>query len=153
MGRMNKAFVKEIEDTGRRHCPACGSLGVGVRQETLVAHLRPEALAGLSSTGYFCPFENCDVVYFDDFERTATIGALVNPVFPKHPDAPLCACFGLTRDDIEQDVREGVVTRTRSVVERAKTAEARCHELAADGQPCVGAVQRCYMKLAGRDTA
>ena len=34
-------------------------------------------------------------------------GDLDGPVYPKDPDAPICACFGLTRLDIEADVREG----------------------------------------------
>ena len=45
-------------------------------------------------------------------------GDLNKPVYPKNPDAPICACFGLTRQDIEQDVSEGVVTREDEVSRR-----------------------------------
>ena len=51
---------------------------------------------------------------------------LARPVYPKDPTAPICACFGLTRHDIEQDVAEGVVTRTKAVLEKAKSSQARC---------------------------
>jgi hypothetical protein len=144
---MNKAFVREPEDTGQRHCPRCGSLAVLATVEAVREHLSAEALANISEIAWFCPFPRCEVAYFDPFERVATIEQLTQPVWPKDPDAPLCSCFGLTRDDIEQDIREGVVTRVRATVEKAKTPEARCHTLAADGHSCVGEVQRYYMKL------
>ena len=56
-------------------------------------------------------------------------------VYPKDPAAPLCACFGLTRAEIEQDVREGVVTRTKAALGKANSPQARCSERAANGRP------------------
>lgn len=144
---MNKAFVREPEDTGQRHCPRCGSLAVTATAEAVREHLDAAALANLSETAWFCPFPRCEVAYFDTFERVATVEQLRYPVWPKDLEAPLCSCFGLTRDDVEQDIREGGVTRVRATVERAKTAEARCQSLAPDGRSCVGEVQRYYMKL------
>lgn len=61
-----------------------------------------------------------------------------------HPE--ICACFGLTRADIEEDVREGGVIRTKAVLKRAKSPEARCLETAANGRPCVAFVQKYYMQ-------
>jgi hypothetical protein len=61
----------------------------------------------------------------------------------------MCACFGLTRRDIEQDVAEGVVTRVRAIVEKAKSPDARCAHMAANGQPCTAYVQQYYMLLRG----
>lgn len=144
---MNKAFVREPEDTGQRHCPRCGSLGTLATAAAVHEHLRPEALGSLSDTAWFCPFPRCEVAYFDTFERVVTVEQLRYPVWPKDPAAPLCSCFGLTCDDVEQDIREGVVTRVRAVVERAKSPEARCQALAPDGRSCVAEVQRYYMKL------
>ena len=68
---MNKAFVREPDETGERKCPRCGSLGVTVHAETLVANLAPEALRGLSESAFFCPFPRCEVAYFDAFDRVA----------------------------------------------------------------------------------
>ena len=59
---------------------------------------------------------------------------------------PSCACFGLTRHDIEQDISEGVVTRVKAILEKAKSSEARCAQMAANGQPCVAYVQKYYMQ-------
>lgn len=143
---MNKAFVKESDGSGATYCPRCGSLGTPVGEVTIAAQLAPELARGLADTGYFCPFPTCEVVYFDDFERTILASALGRPVYPKDADAPICGCFGLTEADIEQDLAEGGVTRVRALVERSRTAEAHCELRAVSGQCCVGDVQRYYMR-------
>lgn len=146
---MNKAFVREPEDTGQRHCPRCGSLGESVGPDVLQEHLRPEARSAISDTAFFCPYPQCAVAYFDLFERLVEIDALARPVWPKDLEAPICACFGLTRDDVEADLAEGTVRRTKETVQRANSPEARCSTLAANGRSCVGEVQRYYMKRRG----
>jgi len=94
------------------YCPRCGSPGQPVGRETIQAYLSAEKIKMVADPANFCPSPQCNVVYFD---------------------APICACFGLTRADIEQDVREGVVTRVRAIIERAKSPEARCSQMAANG--------------------
>lgn len=145
---MNKAFVKEIDATEGR-CPRCNSPGTPVGPETLHAHLSPEQVHELTEAAFFCPFDRCDVVYFDVFDRAVTQAEVRTPVYPKDPTAPICACFGLTEDDVAEDVREGVVTRVKSILEKAKSSDARCGILAPSGQCCVPEVQRCYMRLRG----
>ena len=142
---MNKAFVKEPEEHGDR-CPRCGSRGEIVYQATLKAHLAAEDAARFSDSAYFCPLESCDVAYFDRFERSVLIDQLLRPVYPKDPMAPICPCFGLTCDDIEQDIEDGVVTRVRAHREQAMSDAARCTIHAPDGQSCIPAVQRYYMR-------
>jgi len=146
---MNKAFVREPDDTGQLHCPACGSLGTLVHRETWQAFVRDDLSGGLAETAFFCPFPRCEVVYFDMFERRVSTEGLRVSVWPKDPDAPICGCFGLTRQDVEADIDEGGVRRVRAVVEKAKTPEAQCRTRSADGQNCTGEVQRLYMKLRG----
>jgi hypothetical protein len=146
---MNKAFIREPEQTSDLHCPACGSLGVAVVRETWQAHVADPSAVQLSESAFFCPYDKCDVVYFDMFERQVRTAALRHGVYPKDPQAPLCGCFGLTTSDVEADISEGVVTRVRAIVEKAKGPEARCLTQAASGQSCVGEVQRCYMRLRG----
>ena len=142
---MNKAFVRE-SDSQVEYCPRCGTQGQPVGQETLEAFLPGELRGRVANPASFCPTPQCPVVYFDAFERVVVATELGRPVYPKDPDAPLCGCFGLTRDDIERDVAEGVVTRTRACVERAKSPEARCARAAVNGQPCVAWVQKYYMQ-------
>jgi hypothetical protein len=146
---MNKAFVREPDDTGERHCPACGSLAIAVQGETWRLHVVDSAADGLAETAFFCPFPRCDVAYFDIFERTLKLDVLRHPVYPKDPQAPICACFGLTAEDVEADIAEGGVRRVRAIIDKAKTPAAHCHTAAASGQSCVGEVQRYFMKLRG----
>jgi Zinc binding domain len=146
---MNKAFVKEQDSTEGR-CPRCGSPGTVVFQETLRAHLAPDALQHLTESAFFCAQPRCSVVYFDLFDRVVEEAAVKTPVYPKNPAAPLCACFGLAREDVEEDIREGTVTRTRACVEKAKSPEARCAVVSPSGQSCVAEVQRYYMKMRER---
>lgn len=145
---MNKAFTREPEATDAR-CPHCGSAGTVVYHETLAAHLSPEALAQFTDSAFFCPFAGCDVVYFDLFDRVIEESAVKTPVYPKNLQAPLCACFGLTCDDVDLDIAEGVVTRTRACIEQAKSPEAHCGVASPSGQSCVTELQRYYMRRRG----
>lgn len=145
---MNKAFIRE-QDQAVEHCPRCGSLGQPVGRVTLDAHIPPSLRADLADTAVFCPYPQCEVGYFDAFERTITTDALAKPVYPKDAQAPICACFGLTIEDIERDVDEGSVARVKALLEKANSDQARCATAAANGRSCVPEVQRCYMKLRG----
>ncbi len=142
---MNKAFVREPDSTAD-YCPGCGSKGEPVGTETLKEFLTDEQRGAITESANFCPSPRCEVVYFDSFERTVVAADIQRPVYPKDPTAPICACFGLTREDIEQDVREGVTTRVKAIIEKAKTSAARCRQKAANGQPCIAYVQKCYMQ-------
>ena len=142
---MNKAFVREPDHLAD-YCPRCGSKGEQVASITLKTHLTDLQLGRIADPANFCPSPQCPVAYFDGFERVVLAADLRHPVYPKDPNAPICACFGLTRAEIEQDVREGVATRTKAVLERARSSEARCLEKAANGRPCVAFVQKCYMQ-------
>lgn len=144
---MNKAFVREPDDTGQRNCPRCGSIGVPVQAETLASFLTAEARTNLADTAYYCPFAKCEVAYFDDFERMATVDSLTRPAYPKDPEAPLCGCFGLTLEDVEADVAEGGVTRVRALLAKSQSPEAHCKTMSPTGQSCTPEVQRCFMRL------
>jgi hypothetical protein len=146
---MNKAFVRDPDDTGLAYCPRCQSLGTAVQHTTLAAHLKPAALEELACTAWFCPFPSCPVAYFDVFERVATVDELLHPVFPKDSAAPICPCFNFTTDEIDRDLAEGTVERTRALIAKARSDAARCATASPDGQPCVTEVQRYYLKRRG----
>ena len=112
----------------------------------MVRYLTEKQLDGLAEPTSFCPSPQCPVAYFDGLERAVLAADLTRPAYPKDPTAPICACFGLTRADIEQDIREGVATRTRAIVEKARSPDARCAEMAANGQSCVAFVQKYFMQ-------
>lgn len=146
---MNKAFVREPEFDGRMHCPRCGTLGVPVGAGPLDTHIRPDARAQLGDTAWYCPYGSCEVAYCDQFDRVVMQGELQGPVYPMDLDAPLCACFGLTYDDVAADVRDGTPLRIRQLLEKSKSSAARCQTLAVDGQCCMREVQKLYMQLRG----
>ena len=150
---MNKAFVKEPEPDGRAFCPRCGNLGLAVESGPLDTHIRPERRALMHDAAWYCNFPRCDVAYFNLFDAIVTTEELKGPVYPKDPDAPICACFGLNYDDVAADVEEGTPTRIRELFGKAKSSDARCHTLAADGRPCIAAIQELYMKMRANQQA
>jgi hypothetical protein len=145
---MNKAFVRDPEPTVDR-CPRCGSAGQPVGGAVLDSFVLPEARDQLGEAASFCPSETCPVAYFDAFDRRVEVTQLARPVYPKDADAPICGCFGFTCADIDEDVREGVATRTRAQLDRARSSDARCSQSAPNGQSCIPNVQRYFMKRRG----
>jgi hypothetical protein len=143
---MNKAFTREPDDNGQRFCPRCDSLGSSVTAETWRAQVTDPARVHLAEPAYFCPFARCEVVYFDEFERVVVASELARPVYPKDPDAPLCGCFGFTRDDVEEDIREGGATRVKALLAKSKSPSAQCRLHSPSGQCCIAEVQRYFMK-------
>ena len=144
---MNKAFVREPEFDGRAFCPRCGSLGTEVGAAAMDSHIRPATRKNMADAAWFCGYPPCEVAYFNLFESVVTVAELNGPVTPKDPQAPLCACFGLTAEDVEADVRDGTPTRIRELNAKSKSPEARCATLAANGQCCMTEVRKLYMKL------
>src|SRR6201999_1868228 len=126
---MNKAFVREPEDDGRAFCPRCRNLGVPVNSATLDTHIKPESRAKMVDSAWFCSFYRCDVAYFNLFGGVVLADELKGPVYPHDANAPICACFGVTYDDVVADVDDDVPKRIRSVVARSKAGEAQCHVL------------------------
>lgn len=141
---MNKAFIRETDEPEPR-CPGCGTLGVTVSWNTLRANL-PEARAGtLGEFVWYCQTPRCAVAYYDSAGLTVGVEHLRQRAYPKHTEAPICSCFGVTAEQIEADARAGDPTRVRDLIARAKTGEARCAATSPSGQCCVAQVQRVYL--------
>ena len=146
---MNKAFVREPDQVDSR-CPRCDSQGHAVGPQTLAVWLSPDQRKVLAERAYFCANSQCPVVYYDDFAGIVDRAVLQGPIPVKDLDAPLCACFGLTREDVELDIDEGGVSRTKAAVLRAQSDEARCATQAPNGRTCVPEVQGYYLKCRKR---
>ncbi len=176
---MNKAFLREPDQVDSR-CPACDSVGQSVGPQTLESFLPAELRRRFAETASFCRTETCPVAHLDgdrdglldhweaegggiDMDRDGEIdldlfqfGARVDraelsqPLPLKDADAPLCGCFGLTRDDIETDIREGVVTRTKAVVLKSQSDAARCTTQAPNGRSCLAEVQGYFVRCQQR---
>ena len=146
---MNKAFLREPEQSDSR-CPGCQSVGHAVGPETLQARLPAEVRRTLAESAYFCPNGRCPIVYYDDFASVVKREIIPGPIPIKDADAALCACFGVTRADIEADVEEGIVKRTRAAVLQAQSDQAQCTKLAPNGRTCVPEVQGHYIRCKQR---
>ena len=144
---MNKAFVREPELDGRAYCPRCGALGTPVSTGPLDTHVKLAPRSKIQGAAWFCSFAQCDLIYFNLFEATVLVDELKTPVYPHDLDAPICACFGFTYEDIERDVEDGAPTRIRELLANSQSSDARCPAVALDGQCCMREVQRLYMKL------
>lgn len=142
---MNKAFLREPDSTDE-FCPRCGAAGLTVQRATILNQARDAASVLIAEVANFCPTPTCDVAYFDMFERVVSVDALKAGVYPKDPSAPICSCFGLTADDIEQDLAEGGVTRTKACLLQAQGPLAQCHERSPTARSCVTDVQRYYLQ-------
>lgn len=143
---MNKAFVREPDLDGRAYCPRCGSLGVRVGAAAMDTHCREEVRGRIREAAWFCAYPRCEVAYFNTLEAVILVDELRSSIYPKDPDAPLCACFGFTMEEVLADVADGVPTRIRQLLARSQSPEARCTEAAPDGQCCLREVQRLYIK-------
>jgi len=114
------------------------------------AFLTPELRRRFADTASFCRVESCPVVYFDEFGGRVDRNELSVPIPIKDPEAPLCGCFGLTREDIETDIAEGVVTRTKAVVLKAQSDAGRCTTHSPNGRPCLAEVQGYFVRCQQR---
>ncbi len=142
---MNKAFIREPDEMASR-CPRCHSIGQPVGPQTLNSQLDSEVRRSLAESACFCPDTQCDVVYFDDFSGIVTRGSFRQPIPIKDVEAPICSCFGIKRDDIEDDISEGTVERTKAAILKAQSNEARCRTLAPNGRSCLSEVQGYFMR-------
>lgn len=145
---MNKAFVRE-PDSDDALCPRCQSIGDSVPASAVESFVTAERRGALADRVYFCPNGSCPVAYFDALEGTIEAAALVRPIYPKDPSAPLCGCFGLTQDDVAADAAEPVPRRIRELLAKSKSPAARCATASPTGKCCLPEVQKAYFKLRG----
>ena len=142
---MSKAFVREPDEFPCR-CPVCQTTGQPVGPETLNAQLDYDVRTSLAESAYFCPDALCDVVYFDDYSAVVSRSEFKQLIPIKDAEAPICSCFGLKREDIELDVAEGTVARTKAAVLKAQSCDARCMTKSPNGRSCVQELQCYYIK-------
>jgi len=143
---MNKAFCKEPDETRPPRCPRCGAEGSRVEPATLASHVAAADVEGLGDPAYFCGTDACDVAYYDLLERIVPADRASGLPWPKDPAGTLCACHGLTADDVDADIAEGAPTRVREIVRLAGRPEAACATRSADGRSCVARLQRHYVR-------
>lgn len=142
---MNKAFVRE-SDADEPLCPRCQSEGTTVTPTTVASFAVESARDQVSSGARFCPHPKCEVVYFDALEGVILQSDLTRGIWPKDLDAPLCGCFGLSRDDVEADLETPTPLRIRELLKKSQSAEAHCETACAAGRSCIADVQRYFLQ-------
>ena len=145
---VNRAFVKEPEQ-GEPRCPqpdGCGGFGLRVTRKTLLAHLPASTVENLGESTYFCPTPSCPVAYFDTWGTTVPCSALESPPYAKNPDAPVCACFGVTAEAIREAAEAGRKDFVRELLARAEGPDARCETKSPSGASCVKEIRRIFLK-------
>ena len=147
MKPMNKAFVREPDADVRVLCPKCGSPGRAVENGPIEVYVRPESRAQLLNAAWCCGNAACSVVYFNMFEQFVRAADLLASVYPYDLNAPICACFGFTYGDVDDDARDPQPLRIRALLAKSKSVDARCQSFAVDGQCCMREIQRLYRQL------
>lgn len=140
---MSRAFVRESEPAEPR-CPECGGLGDQVGPTTLNAHVPEVDRSSLGVKAYYCANPACRTAYFNSWGASVPLDRITGGTYPKHPDGPLCPCFGVTAAEVIADAREGRKDRVRDLIDRSRGPGARCAERCPDGLPCIPRVLRLF---------
>lgn len=145
---MNKAFIKEDDDKEPR-CPApegCGGPGIVVPPETAAAQAPGTLLASFSREVLYCANPGCPTAYFDPWGASIPVTALTSVPYPKDPSAPLCACFGISPEDIIDDAERKDPSRIRDLIAKAEGPLASCATKTPDGQCCLPEARKLFMR-------
>lgn len=128
-------------------CPVSGTRSKQVGLVTVQSLIRYLPFRMAPAQYYFCEAADCDVVYFPSNPAAPAFyrDDLLVRVGVKETDGPIpvCYCFGMTREAIEEEVRQ---TGTSTVAERIK-AEVKAGRCACElknpsGRCCLGQVNR-----------
>ncbi len=132
-------------------CPECGNRSKQVdilTVKSLVWHL-PFGMA--PAQYYFCEAPACDVVYFPSNPQSPTFhrgNLLVRVgVKEKHDPISVCYCFGVTRQDIAEEVeRTGKSTIGERIKAEVKAGNCACEVKNPSGKCCLGNVTRAIQE-------
>ena len=132
-------------------CPECGSRSKQVdilTVKSLVRHL-PFGMATVQY--YFCEARPCRVVYFPSNPQAPTFNKedLLVRVGPKEEldTIPVCYCFGVTRRNITEEVRQtGRSTIAGRIKVEVKAGNCACEVKNPSGKCCLGDVIRAVQE-------
>ncbi len=139
--------VKQTDWPAIMACPVTGRRSKKVDLLTVRSLVRQLPLGMPSTAYYFCDDPSCDVVYFPSnlqapvFKRNdlrVRVG-----VKEKDDPIPVCYCFGFTRQDIWDEIRQtGKSTITERVAAEVKAGNCACEVKNPSGKCCLGSVTR-----------
>lgn len=130
-----------------KSCPECENRSKQVDTFTVKSLVRQLPFRMPQADYYFCKSAGCDVVYFPEnceapiFRR----GDLLVRVGLKedHDPIPVCYCFGITRKDIRDEIREtGKSTFAERIKAEVQAGHCACEVKNPSGKCCLGNVTR-----------
>lgn len=139
--------------TNQTHWPAtmdCAVSGTRSKQVELLtvrSLVRRLPMAMPSTAYYLCEAPSCDVVYFPSNSEAPIFhrSDLLVRVGVKETEDPLpvCYCFGFTRQDIWDEIRQtGKSTVARQITAEVKAGNCACEVKNPSGKCCLGNVTR-----------
>jgi CopZ-like zinc binding protein len=132
-------------------CPECGSRSKNVDAITVKSLVRSLPFGITPAQYYFCETPVCDVVYFSSNPQAPTFNRddLLVPVGvkQKHDPVPVCYCFGVSRQDISDEVRRtGKSVVGERIKAEVKAGRCACEVKNPSGKCCLGNVTRAVQE-------
>lgn len=129
------------------YCPECGSRSTQVDILTVKSLVRHLPFGMAPAQYYFCGAAACDVVYFPSNPEAPTFRRDDLPVRvglkENHDPIPVCYCFGVTRSDIADEVRQtGKSAVAEQIKAEVKAGNCACEVKNPSGKCCLGDVIR-----------
>jgi hypothetical protein len=128
-------------------CPVNGARSKQVEMLTVKSLVRQLPLGMPKTQYYFCEAPGCDAVYFP-LDRQAPLfrrGDLIVRVGTKEAadPIPVCYCFGFTRQDVWDEIREtGKSTVAGRITAEVRAGNCACEVKNPSGKCCLGDVTR-----------
>ncbi len=128
-------------------CPECRSRSKQVESLTVKSLVRYLPFEMTSAQYYLCEATGCDVVYFPTNTEVPTFrrgDLLVRVGVKENNDSGLvCYCFGITRKDIGDEIRQtGKSTVPERIKAEVKAGNCACEVKNPSGKCCLGNVTR-----------
>lgn len=128
-------------------CPVSGRRAKQVELLTVRSLVRQLPFAMPATAYYFCDDPACEVVYFPSnpqapLFRRADLWVRVGLKETSDP-IPVCYCFGFTRQDISEEIRQkGKSTIADRITAEVKAGNCACEVKNPSGKCCLGNVTR-----------
>jgi hypothetical protein len=128
-------------------CPVSGARSKPVNVLTVKSLVRHLSFGAPRAQYYFCEDPNCDVVYFPwqpeaPVFRKADLCVRVG-LKEKSDPVPVCYCFGVTRKDIEEELRQtGQSSFAQRIKAEVQAGHCACEVKNPSGKCCLGNVTR-----------
>ncbi len=132
-------------------CPECGSRSKQVETLTVKSLVRHLPFGMVPAQYYFCEETTCDLVYFPFNAEAPSFhrgDLLVRVGLKEETDPiPVCYCFGVSRQDIWDEIREkGKSSVAERIKAEVKAGNCACEVKNPSGKCCLGNVTRAVQE-------